>query len=119
MPSFVSVRANLSVTDVPQAAAYFHKMLGFDVRVSMGEPMNFAIVGREGAEMVLMAEPTAAVPAAASCYVNVTGIDEVHAHCVAQGAELSNPLTTWPWGQRDFVLRGPNGHQIAVGEHVG
>lgn len=28
------------------------------------------------------------------------------------------PPTTHPWGRRDFVLIDPEGHQLALGEHV-
>jgi hypothetical protein len=28
------------------------------------------------------------------------------------------PLTTHPWPKRDFVIRDPDGHQIAIGQDV-
>jgi uncharacterized glyoxalase superfamily protein PhnB len=46
-------------------------------------------------------------------------VDGFHDRAVAAGLEVTNELTTHPYGQRDFVVRGPDGHLIAVGERVG
>jgi uncharacterized glyoxalase superfamily protein PhnB len=59
------------------------------------------------------------VPTVTSCYVDVVDVDQYHDRAVAAGIEVTNPLTTHPYGQRDFVVRGPSGHAIAVGERVG
>ena len=48
----------------------------------------------------------------------MTGVDELHDDLVSDGADITNPLTTQPWGNRDFVIADPNGHQIAIGERM-
>ena len=40
------------------------------------------------------------------------------ARCKAAGFEITRPLTTQPWGLRDFVVRDPAGHLIGIGERV-
>ena len=46
------------------------------------------------------------------------GVDELHARCEAAGATFVSPLTTQPWGMRDFVVADPDGNRIAIGERV-
>ena len=35
-----------------------------------------------------------------------------------RGGKITNPLTTWPWGMRDFVVTDPDGNWLAIGERV-
>ncbi len=114
-----NVRANLEVPDVTEAAEWFSTLLGTQVFVTMGEPVDFALIGIDSPLVALCGTPTPAVPAVTSCYVDVTEVDEYFGRAVAAGIEVTFELTTHPYGQRDFVVRGPGGHQIAVGERVG
>ena len=34
------------------------------------------------------------------------------------GAEVTMGLTTHPWLMRDFVIRDPDGHQVAIGQRL-
>lgn len=83
----------------------------------MGEPPTFAIVGVARASLGLAQSDLPAVATdIASVYVDVSGVDGLHAHCVASDIEISVGLTTHQWGQRDFCIRLPSGHQIAFGQ---
>jgi predicted enzyme related to lactoylglutathione lyase len=111
-------RPNLEVRDVAGTAALLADWFGFTTKVAMTEPMPFAIVGLGIIELGLLgvAEPSiASMPAA---YLTCQTVDAWHERCVAAGAEITSPLTTWPWGMKDFVVRLPEGHQLAVGERV-
>ncbi len=114
-----NVRANLEVHDVSEAADWFSRLLGTQTFVTMGDPVDFALIGIDFPLVALCGTETPAVPTVASCYVDVTGVDGFHDQAVTAGLEVTYPLTTHPYGQRDFVVRGPSGHQIAVGERVG
>lgn len=49
----------------------------------------------------------------------VRGVEALLGSCEVAGFEIARPLTTQPWGLRDFVVRDPDGHLIGVGERVG
>ncbi len=80
-----------------------------------GRAAVLALLVNEGAEIALVQTDE---PQASGCYIYMTGVDELHADLVSDGAEITNPLTTQPWGNRDFVIADPDGHQIALGERM-
>jgi len=113
---YLSIRPNLEVADVSASVAFYAETLGLEVRVAMGDPPAFAILGNDTAELALVAARRPAIPVAASCYVNVVGVDAIYEHCLERGVTITHKLATHPWGMTDFVLRDPDGHQVAVGE---
>lgn len=116
MTRFVKTRTTLGVRDVPTSIDFYEKALGFAVLVSMGEPPNFALVGADDADLGLTEVETPAVADFACCYIDIEGVEELHQRCVEAGAPITNPLTRHPWGNYDFVVADPDGHQIAFGE---
>jgi predicted enzyme related to lactoylglutathione lyase len=118
MTDFLKARATLGVRDAPASIAFYAAALGFDVAVTMGEPPNFALLtagttGAVGLGIVQVDEPAVADFA---CYFDVDGVKELHQRCVDAGARITNPLTRQPWGNYDFVVADPDGHQLAFGE---
>lgn len=101
--------------NVPASIAFYDKAVGFSVVVTMGEPPTFAMIGNgeTGVGLGEVEDPT--VAAFACCYFNVEGVEELHDRCVAAGATITSPLTRQPWGNYDFVVADPDGHQIACG----
>jgi uncharacterized glyoxalase superfamily protein PhnB len=88
-------------------------MLGFAADAVMGEPPNFALLRRDGAEIALVQQDGATH---SGCYIYVTGVEALRDLCVAAGARVVYPLTLEPWGLLNFVIEDPDGHQIAIGE---
>jgi len=82
----------------------------------MGSPPEFALIGSGEAGLGLSQTEQPAVPAFAGCYFDVADVAGLHARCVEAGATITQPLTHQPWGNRDFVLADPDGHQLAFGE---
>ena len=117
---WLGARPTLQVDDVAANLAVFTDGLGWNVYASMGDPIDFAIVGAGSASIGLTHSANPAIATdIASVYVDVKGTEGLYAHCTTTGLEISQPLTTHPWGQRDFVVRLPSGHQIAFGERAG
>jgi hypothetical protein len=115
----LSARPNLEVRDVAAALRWFEPF-GIVALTTMGDPPEFALVGHDDQVLfALVAAGAPAVPAIASCYIEVKGIEELHDLVQRLGIELSNPLTTHPWGMTDLVVRGPDGHQLTFGERTG
>jgi catechol 2,3-dioxygenase-like lactoylglutathione lyase family enzyme len=113
---FQRLQAALGVRDVPASIAFYAETLGFDVRAEMGDPVDFALLGRDAVTLSLVRATTPAVATFACCYIYVNDVDSVLAGCERTGASIATPLTRHPWGNRDFVLRDPDGHLISIGQ---
>ncbi len=119
--NFLRSRTTLGVRDVAASIAFYQAALGFDVLVTMGEPPSFALLGAGAgvAGLGLGHSEHPAVANLACCYFDVEGVEELHRRCVDAGARITSPPTHQPWGNYDFVLADPDGHQLAFGEVPG
>jgi catechol 2,3-dioxygenase-like lactoylglutathione lyase family enzyme len=111
---FQRLQVALGVRHVDRSVAFYGRHLGFDVVSTMGD--DFALLGRDGVTVALVLASTPAVASFASCYLYVSDVDAVHGACQGDGVPITSALTTHPWGNRDFVIRDPDGHLIAIGE---
>ena len=109
-------RSTLGVRDAKVSIAFYTETLGFTVQTVMGEPPSFAVLVRDDISLGLVQTAKPAVAGFACSYWNVEGVEALHTRCVDAGATISNPLTRQPWGNYDFVVKDPDGHQIALGE---
>jgi predicted enzyme related to lactoylglutathione lyase len=116
MARFLKSRTTLGVRDVLASIDFYEKAVGFTVLTTMGEPPTFALIGHGEAGLGLGRVEYPAVADFACCYFNVDGVEELHQRCVDAGATITGPLTHQPWGNYDFVVADPDGHQIAFGE---
>jgi|SRR5580700_2222969 predicted enzyme related to lactoylglutathione lyase len=117
MTEFLSCRPNLEVADLAPAAAFLREVLGFGVDVDEPE-MGLVLLSRDGVGLALVRAASPGVNESTAAYIGVTGVDDLHAHCVARGATVLMPLTSHPWGLRDFVVEIPGGHRLAFGERA-
>lgn len=53
-------------------------------------------------------------PKGSGIYVNVTveDVDEAYAFVTSKGMKPSSEPKDWPWGNREFVLRDPDGYKL-------
>lgn len=119
----VGIRANLEVRDVPASIEFYRRALALEPVTTIGEPPSFAILeaGSSSGGAASLGICEAANPAVAgivACYVDVTDVDEAFRRCRDAGAEVTMELTTHPWLMRDFVIRDPDGHQVAIGQRL-
>ncbi|HMO54165.1 MAG TPA: VOC family protein [Tepidiformaceae bacterium] len=113
-PTLLSMRPNLPVRDVSAAVAFYRDVLGFGVKAQFPDG-SFALLESGGAELALVRHES---PQPQGAYLYVKGVEELLAPCTAAGHTISYPLTTEPWGIRNFVVLDPDGHAIAIGERV-
>jgi len=113
---FLKSRTNIGVRDVPASIEFYRRALGFEVAVTMGEPPTFAMIGADGVGLGLGQSDHPAVTDFVCSYFNVDEVEALHQRCVAAGATIIAPLTRQPWGNYDFVIADPDGHQLAFGE---
>jgi len=118
----------LSVPDVAAAADWFVRVLGFEVDFLYGEVPHVhgrVKAGRQGAEgwgqpiyihLSLEAEP---IRSCGETRLHVGhDIDGLHAHALAQGAQVLHPPTDKPWGLREMTLQAPGGHVLVLGAEL-
>lgn len=118
------VQPVLPVPDVPAAAAWFCRVLGFSVDFLHGEPPFYGRVklgDRSWGDPVfihLQGTSEAMHPTGETRLHVGNDIDGLHGHVLAEGAEVLEPPTDQPWGLREFVLVAPGGHRLVLGAKV-
>lgn len=122
-PSLVRASAQLFVSDVLAACAFYEKVLGFETAFAYGEPPFYAQVARDSVRLNLRHVDAPVWDDARrrresllSVYVEVSDVDALYAEFAAAGVELPQPLTSQAWGTRDFLVRDPDGNLLCLAE---
>jgi predicted enzyme related to lactoylglutathione lyase len=106
------------VHDLERSSQYYRDVLGFEVHV-VGDP-GWRFFVRDQCWIMAGGCPDALSPAETGdhsyfAYLEVDGIDELYASCVAKGAKLIKELRSEPWGMREFGVCTIDGHRIMFG----
>ena len=74
--------------------------------------MQFNTIGSEAKEEFL--KEAQAEPKGAGLYVNIAvdDADEFYKAVLAAGIKPSSEPRDWPWGNREFALRDPDGYKL-------
>ena len=120
---FLAAVPALPVSDAPRAAAFFADVLGFEELVQEGKGLG--ILRRDAVELHLWVPDGSASGAerylagTASCRIEVTEVDQLYEHCRRLGAVHPNaPLTSQPWGTREFAVLDPDHNLISLYERT-
>lgn len=118
---FLAAVPALPVSDERRAVAFYEQVLGFTELVHEGTGLG--ILRRDDVEVhVWVADGSAEgaerhLAGSASCRLQVTGIDALHATCLAHGVVHPRaPLASTPWGTREFGVLDPDGNLVGVYE---
>jgi uncharacterized glyoxalase superfamily protein PhnB len=113
---------HLCVRDVDAACDYYCTKLGFDVAFKYGEPVFFAQVKRQSVRINLRhcdSELMQSQMNISEQGVSVTfalgsksELEALHLEVLAQGADLSQPPKSQPWGAMNFLVRDLDGNLI-------
>jgi uncharacterized glyoxalase superfamily protein PhnB len=118
---------NLMVEDIAQTLTFYKDVLGFDVVMTLPEsaPFDFAIVNRDGVELMFQSRPSLSenvpaltgVPIGASqtFYIDVSGIDALYQQ-VRDKVEIVVDLHTTFYGTQEFYFRDVNGYILSFSE---
>jgi uncharacterized glyoxalase superfamily protein PhnB len=111
----------LAVPDLARSSAFYRDVLGFEIRPLADGWLVYA----SGSCRIMAGECPDALPPrqlgdhSYFGYLVVDDVDEYHRRVLGSGAEIVRPLTTEPWGMREFGLRTVDGHRIMLGSRVG
>ena len=47
-------------------------------------------------------------------YISVENVDEFYKGLLAKGLKPSSKPRDWPWGNREFVIRDPDGYKLVI-----
>ncbi len=103
------------------ATVAFYRQLGFEGDVHPASDA-YAIMTRGDLELHFFAHPDL-VPedSFAGCYLRVSNVEAFYAACQAvnlpkQGVPRIDPLSTKPWGMREFAIVDPDGNLLRIGQ---
>lgn len=103
----------LQVPDVSATADYYRKVLGF-VSDPGGTSDEYTVVWRDNASVHLARAEQP--PRGVRIFFWVKDADRVHDEVVANGAKVTTPIGTRPYGIRDFCVEDPNGVTLVFGQ---
>jgi len=127
--TFVDVIPNLVVSDVGRSMAFYRDVLGFTVTQTVPEKAPFVFAWMQRGPVVIFLNDQAVakkdMPAVGTrplggsltIYISVKGIDALHAS-IATRATVTMPLTTMPYGMREFAVKDPDGYILQFAEDV-
>ena len=120
----------LNVSSFAESVAWFEK-LGWRMLWDWGDPPFFGAVGSGPCEIFLCqggqggrgrgshrmtfgpdGDETGDKGVWMSVWVE--DVDAIHAHCVAQGLDVTWPPTDMPWNVREMHVRHPDGHVFRI-----
>jgi catechol 2,3-dioxygenase-like lactoylglutathione lyase family enzyme len=104
----------------------FYKKLGFTVdhsddeysEVQLGTFKLGLITMRDEAEFAGDAL-TGAPGKGTYIYLNVDSVDEWHAELVKNGITPATEPRNWPWGNREFIVKDPDGYKLCFWQPLG
>lgn len=128
-PRVLAAVPQFAVADVVRTAEYFRDVLGFAVasywdgsRATTTPPPApvFGIVRRDDVAIFFyrVAPPIPREEGGYHAYFHVTGVDALAAAWRARGAEILDGPDDMVYGQREVVIRDPNGLVLAFGEEL-
>jgi uncharacterized glyoxalase superfamily protein PhnB len=108
MPAIVP---QLPVADVIATQHYYRDVLGF--RIGWLWDNDFGAVLNDEVEIFFSKEEKPAT--GFTIYLFVENADALHEAYTASGADIVEPISSTPWGMREFVVRDINGHLLRIG----
>ena len=118
---------NLMVENVAETLAFYRERLGFEVVTTLPEhePFDFAIVKRDGVELMFQSRPSLSenvpaltgspIGASQTFYIEVTGIRDLY-ESLREKVEIVVDFHTTFYGTQEFYFRDINGYILSFSE---
>lgn len=104
----------------------FYKKLGFEITQSDDDHSLVALHGFAIDLVSMRDEEKFARDSMASnkgrglyIYIKVENVDAMHAELLSKGFVPATQPQDWPWGNREFILKDPDGYKLCFWERIG
>lgn len=108
-------------TDVPEMATFFRRHFGFEALFETDWYVHLQSVTDPSVNLAVLAEDHETIPepgrgrtGGVILNLEVEDVDNEHARLVSQGVTVLQPLRDEGFGQRHFIIAGPDGVLIDV-----
>ncbi|MDJ1156952.1 glyoxalase superfamily protein [Chelatococcus sp. SYSU_G07232] len=115
---FGRIAATLPVRDMDRAQTFYVNVLGFRKVFENGNPVGFAILKKDEAELHLTLQRDHASAPFNVAHLMVDDVDALHALCQREGLRIVKGIRDKDYGLRAFVLEDPDGNRIDVGQPI-
>ncbi len=106
----------IPVRDIAMALAFYCDVLGFKKTFENGNPVVFAILERDDAEVHLTLQPDHQPSSYNVLHLLVSDARALHAHLENSGARIVKGLRDQTYGLRDFIVADPDGNRLDIGQ---
>lgn len=113
--SWLHLMPRIPVTDMERSIAYYQEALGFRLAWRTATGGLAALASGEIEILLLVPWTGGSAPPPQSAYVYVEDPDALCAEYEQAGADVVEPVSSRPYGMRDFVVRDPDGHRFTLG----
>ena len=103
--------------------AKFYEALGFEIRKREAEHItaysnwfwiDFRLIARESRPEFKKAAQGSGKPAGPFLHLSVDDVDAFHKELRARGLKPAGEPQDRPWGDREFILRDPDGYNLVI-----
>lgn len=115
---FGRIAATVPVSDLPRSIRFFDEALGVSVTFTNGDPIGFAILRRDRAELHLTQVKGHRGSTHNVAHLMVADAIGLHEHLCAHGVRIIKGLRDADHGLRGFVFADPDGNRIDVGQRL-
>lgn len=110
------VAAEIGVTDMARAVAFYRDVFGFEAVFANGNPVLFTILEKDAAELHLMLAPGYRGPDFNVAHIYVDDVDALYQRCLGIGVTIIRTIADKDYGMRAFVIADPDGNRIDIGQ---
>jgi catechol 2,3-dioxygenase-like lactoylglutathione lyase family enzyme len=112
------IAATVPVTAMDRSLRFYSEVLGLQKTFENGDPVGFAILKRDAAELHLTLAKSHVASDRNLAHLLVSDAKALHDHLVAHAVPIVKALRDAPYGLRGFVFADPDGNRIDVGERL-
>ena len=116
--AFGRAAPTIAVTDFDRALAFYVGALGFEKTFENGNPVGFAILERDAAELHLTKNLRHEPAVHNVMHLLVADAEALYRALEAHGARIIKGIRDADYGIRGFVFADPDGNRIDVGQQL-
>ena len=116
--TFGRAAPTIPVTSIDLALAFYRDVLGMRTTFTNGDPVGFAILRRDDAEIHLTLVRAHRPGAFNVAHLLVSDAAALFERCSGAGARIVKGLRDHDYGLRAFVVADPDGNRIDVGQRL-